>query len=249
MIKITPRINYYNQQNMSNSHKVSPVQYAYSNNSNSPASPIVTKSSATSAPHWIKNGTILKALNHLKNLEFEEEDVRYVESLGAVLPFSKPKEALKFINDTNIRIKFCPLSSPHVHAQYDFDSNVIEINKIYEHTQNPAEILAISEAILHETGHAKDKDGVSSVQEEFDCLAMNALAHRVFSKKFPSVFETTDSLIVQDGACVYSDLFFDRDSGKEGLIKRLQKKYGDLPVGDYSHPPCEIAMQTKNSLI
>lgn len=252
MIKVTPKLAYYNQQNlgmsgMKVSGKFSPAQVSYS-----PvpmglmAAQSQMQSQFLSFPQWVKDPTVLSALGYLNNLQFDENDVKYVQSIGAVLPFVSPKEALKFINDNNIRIKFMPLESSSVHAQYDFDNNFIEINKLYENTQNPAEILAIAEAILHETGHAKDKDSDSSVQEEIDCLAMNVLAHRVFTKKFPNIFSTADSLIVKDGVCVYRDLFFDKDPAKAALVARLREKYGYLPIGDVKHPPGTIATRVKN---
>lgn len=249
MIKITPRINYYNQQNTSkNSPNFLPAQYPYFGKRGASADIMVVQNKPSTTPQEIKNPIILKALNHLNSLRFDEDDVKYVQSMGAVPPFLDPQDALKFIDDNNIKIKFCALASSNIHAQYDFDTNSIEINKIYEHAKNPAEILAIAEAILHEAGHAKDHDGDSSIQEEFDCLAMNALSHRVFSKKFPNIFSTTKSLIVKDGVCVYADLFFDSNPDKTGLVRRLYDKYGSLPLGDSSHPAGEIAFRVKNEL-
>lgn len=259
MIKVTPklssRLSYYNQQNagMAGSNNSTQALYAQVSGTSSSqvplslsAMPSQMQSQFVFFPQWVKDTTVLSALGYLNNLHFEESDVKYVQSIGAVLPFSSPQEALKFISDNNIRIKFMPLDSPTIHAQYDFDSNFIEINKLYENTKNPAEILAIAEAILHEAGHAKDKDSDSSVQEEIDCLAMNVVSHRVFSKKFPNIFSTADSPIVKDGVCLYVDLFFDKDPAKAALIARLRQKYGYLPVGDLRHPPSNLAMQVKN---
>lgn len=194
---------------------------------------------------WIKDPTIFQAINYLKDVEFDSNDVKYLHSLGVILPFSNGKEAVDFIYKSNTRIKFAPLSSPHIHAQYDFDNNFIKINEIYKNTQNPAEILAITGAILHEAGHAKDKDGASSVQEEINCLALNALTHRAFSRKYPNIFSKADALIIKDGTSLYSDLFFDSDTAKDRLIKRLKDKYGFLPGGDLNHPPSSLAIKVK----
>lgn len=194
---------------------------------------------------WIKDDNLLKSINNLEHIKFEKNDVKYIQSLGIVLPFKSGEEAVAFIEKSHIGVKFEDLHSVNTHAQYDFEDNCIKINKIYKNTQNPAEILAISEAILHESGHAKDLDSESSLQEEIDCLAMNALSHRVFIKKSPKIFDNDNSLIVKDGVCIYSELFFDDNPLKLGLVERLREKYGDLPAGDLEHPPSAIAMRVK----
>lgn len=195
----------------------------------------------------LKDPTILKAMDELKTLTFDEKDIAHVQRLGAVLPFKSGSETLEFINNSNVRIKFATLSSPKVHAQYDFETNFIKINDIYKNTQNPAEILAITEAILHESGHAKDKNGSCSIQEEIDCLALNAISHRALVKKHPDAFKNNDSLIVKDGVCIYADLFFDKDPTK--LMARIGQKYGFLPAGDFTHPPSNLALKIKESQI
>lgn len=194
---------------------------------------------------WTHELPILKAINELKNLEFNSNDIQYVKSMGVVLPFKNGKEAADFINEANVRVKFETLASPHVHAQYDYETNFVKINEIYRNTQNPAEILAISEAILHEVGHAFDKDRGNSVQEEINCLALNAVSHRAFNEKYPGVFTNADALIIKDGVCVYADLFFDNDPQKTRLLNRLRQKYGFLPAGDFTHPPSLFAMKVK----
>lgn len=206
---------------------------------------VVRLHQAQSLPNWIKDPILVKAINHLENLKFDNDDVKHVQSLGVILPFLSGKDAVEFINKSNTRIKFATLSSPSIHAQYDFESNFININDMYKNTQNPAEILAIASAILHETGHGKDKDAESSLQEELNCLAMNVLAHRAFSKKYPNIFANSDALIIKDGTSLYSDLFFDNDSNHTNLIKRLNLKYGFLPAGDFNHPPSDIAIRSK----
>jgi len=196
---------------------------------------------------WVKDANLLSSLDSLAHLNFDEKDVKYVQSMGVVLPFLSGQEAVKFIKDSNIRVKFATLPTVNTHAQYDFENNDILINDLYKDTNNPAEILAISEAILHEAGHAKDKDGASTVQEEIECLSLNALSHRALSKKHPNIFENQNSLIIKDGVCVYADLFFDEDPSKVRLVKRLQQKYGQLPAGDFKHPPTGLAYRVKNS--
>lgn len=199
-----------------------------------------------SVPEWIKDETIFKAVNELKDLEFSSADIAYVQSLGALPPFKSGKDAVDFINNSNTRIKFEALPSPNVHAQYDYENNFIKINEIYKNTQNPAEILAISEAILHEAGHSYDHDEDNSVQEEINCLSLNAISHRAFSKKYPNIFSSSDALIIKDGVCVYGDLFFDSDPEKKRLEARLHNKYSFLPAGDFVHPPSALAIKVKN---
>ena len=195
---------------------------------------------------WVKDEKLLSAIHRLNHVKFDSKDVKYIQSMGIVLPFQSGEEAVSFIKNSNIGVKFAKLSSVNTHARYDFEDNCIEINEIYKDTKNPAEMLAISEAILHEAGHAKDKDNSSSLQEEIECLSLNALSHRVFCKSFSNVFSYENSLIVKDGVCVYADLFFDKDSSKGALINRLRQKYGDLPAGDFRHSPSDLALRVKS---
>lgn len=239
---------YYNNQKQkcNSSASFTSNNNVFSSDSFLPAYSYITKFVPLSLP-WVKDENLLTSVNYLNNLQFEQNDIERVQALGVVLPFLSGKDAVKFIKDSNIKIKFDQLSSPNIHAQYDFDDNCIKINQMYRNTKNTAEILAISEAILHEAGHAKDKDGESSLQEEIDCLAMNALAHRAFTKKFPTVFADSNSLIVKDGVCVYADMFFDDDATKTRLIQRLKQKYGKLPAGDFNHSPSLLALQAKGN--
>ena len=212
-----------------------------------PSSAPSNKNSIEKSFPWLKDSIILQSINYLKDLEFDKGDIRYVQSLGAVLQFYSGKEAFDFINKSNVRIKFETLSSPSIHAQYDYEDNFIKINDLYKNTQNPAEVLAIAEAILHEVGHAKDKDGHSSIQEEINCLALNSVAHKALVKKYPTAFLNADSAIVKDGVCVYADLFFDDDRLKAKLVERIRQKYGFLPVGDFNHPPSALAYEVKKT--
>lgn len=196
---------------------------------------------------WVKDTVINKSFDELESLKFSDNDIKYIQAMGIILPFKSGHDVLNFIKTSNTRIKFDTLSSPHIHAQYDYETNFIKINEIYKNTQNPAEILAIASAIIHEAGHAKDKDGDSSIQEELDCLALNAISHRAFVRKYPNVFQSSDALIIKDGTSLYAELFFDKDSSKNALIKRVKQKYGFLPVGSFTHPPSTLAFKIKNA--
>lgn len=195
---------------------------------------------------WVKDKSIANALTELKKLKFAPEDIMYLKSFGVNIPFKSGAEAVDFIEKQNIRIIFEPTSENGVHAQYDFYKNLIVINKNYKDSDDFALTLAISEAILHETGHAKDKDGYSSIQEELNFLGMNAIAHRAYMKKYGNLFTDSNAPIINDGVSVYAKLFFDPDPEKKALIKRIAEKYGDLPSGDSKHPPGIISRNIKN---
>lgn len=190
---------------------------------------------------WVRDNVLTTALSEINELTFAPEDIRYMEAIGIHLPFKSGKECVEFIEKENIRLYFAKPFERGVHAQYSFDRNAIMINKKYQNTKDFAIMLAIGEAILHEAGHAKDKDGQSSVQEELNFLGMNAVAHRAFIKKYGKVFSNSTAPIVADGVSIYEKLFFDPDPDKKRLIARMKEKYGDLPSGDRLHPPGKIA--------
>lgn len=190
---------------------------------------------------WVRGSVLTTALAEINELTFAPEDIRYMENMGIRLPFKSGRECVEFIEKENIRIYFAKPFERGVHAQYSFDKNAIMINRRYKDTKDFAVMLAIGEAILHEAGHAKDKDGRSSVQEELNFLGMNAVAHRAFIKKYGKVFSNSAAPIVEDGVSIYAKLFFDPDPEKKKLIARMKEKYGDLPSGDRLHPPGEIA--------
>ena len=194
---------------------------------------------------WIKEKSIYMALNELKSLEFNPKDISYLKNMGVNLPFKSGKEAVDYIAKQNIRILYEPTSESGVHAQYDFYKNLIIINQKYKNTDDFPVILAIAEAILHETGHAKDNDAYSSIQEELDFLGMNAIAHRAFLKKYGDLFSDAKEPIIKDGVRLYAKLFFDPDPNKMALVNRISEKYGDLPSGDNVHPPGELARKIK----
>ena len=196
---------------------------------------------------WINDKAIATALTELKQLDFAPEDLRYLKSMGVEIPFNSGKEAVDFIEKENIRILFDKPAEQGVHAQYDFYKNIITINNAYKNTDDFAVMLAIGEAVLHEAGHAKDKDGYSSIQEELSFLGMNAVAHRAFLKKYGDIFSDSSAPIIQDGVSLYAKLFFDPDPEKKALIQRIRDKYGDLPTGDRLHPPGIIARNAKKN--
>lgn len=193
-----------------------------------------------------KESDILKtALNELKNIEFSSDDKKYIHKLGSRPPYSNGKEAYDFIKNNSINVKFAKLPSNDIHAQWDVDTKSIKINEIYKNTKNKAVILAITEAIFHEAGHAKDLDGDSSIQEELNCLALNAMAHRALEKKYPNIYTTGDENIVKKGVVLYADIYFDPNPSR--LIKKIQKSYSHLSAGDVFHPANNLALNIKYS--
>lgn len=198
---------------------------------------------------WLKDRTIAAALSELENINFDEKDLAYLKDMGVKPPYKSGADAVNYIKNSNTRIAFSQMSSKHIHAQYDYEKNMIYINDLYKDSQDFPVILAIGEAILHEAGHAKDNDGDSSIQEELDFLGMNAVAHRAFLKKYGDIFNESDELIVKDGVNVYSELFFDPDPDKQKLLERMKTKYGYLPAGDEIHSASKLAKKIKKSTI
>ena len=198
---------------------------------------------------WVVNPIIISALDELRKVKFNPEDVRHIENMGLEIPFKSGEDAVNFIKQSNLRIDFMDTGADGIHAQYDFRENKIMLNKKYRNTSDTADVLALAEAILHESGHAKDNDSGSSIQEELNNLGMGALAHRFFEKKYPSVFGHANTLIVNDGVNVYARIFFDNDPCKKALKERVQQKYGLLPAGDNLHKASALAFEIKNGNI
>lgn len=196
---------------------------------------------------WLTDKAIQTALSELRSLTFSPDDLRYLQSMGVETPFKSGKECVDFIEKENIRILFDKPAQNDVHAQYEFLKNTVTINDRYKGTTDFAIMLAIAEAILHEAGHAKDKDSDSSIQEELNFLGMNAVAHRAFIKKYGDIFSDTKEPIVNDGVSLYAKLFFEPDPYKRNLVNRIKEKYGDLPAGDRLHPPGKIARAAKSA--
>ncbi len=186
--------------------------------------------------------SLVLALKHLQGLTFEKADVEKVKRFGVELAFNSGREALDFAKENQIPIIFDKIP-PEIHAQWQNTRRTIVINDKYKSTKDPAEILAISSAILHELSHAKDNDGISSIQEELDCLAMNALAFTAFQRKTPELFTGVSSPIIDDGVAIYSKLFMGND--ENALKTRVRLKYGDLNIESPNHVAKAFAKDIK----
>lgn len=194
----------------------------------------------------VKDKVILASLVELSNVKFYYDDVNYLNSLGAKLSFSSGHDVVDFLSEKKVNIKFDKTSVKGVFAQYNYIENAIIVNDDYKNTKNKADILAISEAILHEAGHAKDNDYNNSVQEEINNLALNVLAHKYYSNTYPDIFDSSESSIVKDGVNAYASLFYDKDPEKKALIERLKQKYGYLPSYDVLHPVSALAQKVNS---
>lgn len=198
--------------------------YVYPQINTTPQAPILT------------GNTLNDAMNELQNIVFYPQDIKYMQSLGVNVRFNNGKEIAEFIKNNKIKVEFDKMDCEGAHAQWDKENNRITINEKYRNTKNPLEIVAISEAICHEGGHAKDADDISSIKEEFDCLALNTLANRYHRLAYPELFkQNSDAAILKDGVNLYTELFFDDDSIKERLANRVIEKYGDLPLESPNH--------------
>ncbi len=195
---------------------------------------------------YVKNPDVLDAaLNALQEINFEKTDVQKVKKYGVKLIFKNGEEALKYLRENNIEVVFDKVDKDDIHAQWVNSQNKIVINEKYRNTRSMDEIYAISAALFHEISHAKDKDSLSSIQEEIDCLGMNALAFNVFLKKYPKIFNENSSPILKDGVELYTKLFLGDD--KQALKKRIKLKYGDLNLESPNHKASKFAKEIINS--
>ncbi|OGI22718.1 MAG: hypothetical protein A2287_02845 [Candidatus Melainabacteria bacterium RIFOXYA12_FULL_32_12] len=198
---------------------------------------------------WITDPAIKESINKLREVRYLPGDVEHMKKLGVNILYNSGEEAMQTILKRGLRIEFGPVSSPKAHAQLNNDNNMVIINEKYRGTKDPAVILAISEAIFHELGHAKDNDGLSSIQEEINCLALNTLANRYHQYVYPQIFSSTNNAdILNNGVSLYTRLFFDPDPKKEALANRIAEKYGDLPLESPNHSvplAAQVSQKTK----
>ncbi len=192
------------------------------------------------------NDVIQQAMTELSKIEFENNDRIYIKSMGATLPFNNGKEACDYINKNGIKIEYAKLTPDDVHACWVHHDKTIYLNEKYKKQTSFADTLAISEAILHETGHAKDNDNDNSLQEEFNCLALNVLAHKFHKKTYKDVFKGQDSFLYTEGVGLYEKLFFEFDPQKTKLKKRIKEKYGFLKTGSIKHPESDFVKKIKS---
>lgn len=162
----------------------------------------------------------------------------YVRSMGIDVIFPNGGAALDTIMQKNIRVIFDDMGDTTAHAEWRADQNTMVINQKYRGDASPTMLYAISEALFHESGHAAcDGDGYSSIQEETNCLFLNAWANYGHQQESPAYAQTThQSELLSNGVALYTKLFFqDPDPEKKALVRRIALKYGMLPVVSPGH--------------
>lgn len=195
----------------------------------------------------LQRDTITHAIDELSKVQFSPNDILYMKNLGVNLPFKSGQEAVNYLNSKNITISYAEFSNPEVHACLDTTQKVpvALINSNYKDMAAFSDILAISEALIHELGHAKDEDSENSIQEELDCLALNVLAHEYHKKTHPDVFKDKNEPLFSEGVSLYPKLFFDFDPNKNALKKRVAEKYGFLNDSSKNHEAGHLAKEIK----
>ena len=184
----------------------------------------------------VKDPVILEALNKLREVRYLPGDAEYIRNMGLKTIYNNGQEAINMLISKNLKVEFGQVSDPAIHAQWINSENKVIINEKYKDTKDPAVIMAISEAIFHELGHAKDGDELSSIQEELECLALNTLAYRYHRAYYPDAFKSAANAdIINNGVSLYEKLFFDPDIEKKGLVNRVIDKYGSLPLESPNH--------------
>ena len=195
-----------------------------------------------------QEGIINHALKELESAEYDKTDILYMKSMGINPPFQSGKEAVEYLKNKNIPIKYGKFSDSKVHACLAKDETgerTVMINAKYKDSKSMPEILATAEPIVHEAGHAKEEDTTTSIQRELDNLSLNVLTHRSFEKQYPKVFEGCNSFFFKEGVSLYPKLFFEYGIDKTGLKERVADKYGHMQAGDYKHPASKLANEIK----
>lgn len=196
----------------------------------------------------VQEGILKSAIDELEKVEYDKNDIAYMKSMGINPPFESGHEAVKFLKDKKIPVQYGKFSDKKVHAclaKGDDGNEVVLINERYKNSTSRAEVLATSEAINHEIGHAKDGDRKNSIQEELDNLSLNVLVHRAYEKKYKGIFDDSDTFFFREGVKLYPKLFYAYGADKTDLKNRVADKYGHLPAGDEKHPASKIANEIK----
>ncbi len=195
-----------------------------------------------------QEGIIQEALNELESVEYNKNDISYMQALGINPPFQSGLEAVECLKKQDIPIQYGKFSDKNVHAclgKGEGGKTTVLINARYKNSTSKPEILATAEAIVHEAGHAKDNDTQNSIQEELENLSLNVLTHRAFENKYKGVFDGCDSFFFKEGVSLYPKLFFEYGMDKTGLKERVADKYGHMQAGDKKHPASKLAQDIK----
>lgn len=195
---------------------------------------------------------IILALQALKDIQPLPGLDAYARSMGIDVIFKNGQEALDLIQRKGITVAFGDMGDTTAHAQWLSDQNLIMINQKYRGNTASAMVYALSEAIFHEAGHAaRSGDNQSSIQEETNCLFLNAWANAFHQSLDPDYANTTQkSELLSNGVALYNTLFFkDPDPTKAALVRRIALKYGVLPLSSPDHPAQQpVANPVPNNL-
>jgi len=206
--------------------------------------PVSAVSASSPAFQQLQDQAIInQALDLMGDIQFLPQDVATIQDMGIKPLFRNGKEALDLIRQRGIKVGFGNMGNSSAHAQWVNDANFIMINQRYRNNPSPAIVSAISEALLHEAAHAKDapdleEGATSSIVEETDCLALNAMAHHFHEMSNPELARNAPaSPLLANGVNLYSDFFFkDPDPNRPALVNRIVEKYGSLPAASPIHP-------------
>ncbi|MCA9840721.1 MAG: hypothetical protein KC475_01275 [Cyanobacteria bacterium HKST-UBA03] len=195
---------------------------------------------------------LIESLYILSKTENLPRDEAYLRSLGVNIMFHNGRQAIDVLRKRGVSIIFSDMGDSTAHAEWVSDMNLIKINQRYKDDRSLPTLYALSEAIFHEAGHAAHRgDARSSIQEDVDCLALNAMAYRAHVAQTPAYpyFRPKGRLkpLFDNGVARYAQLFFNwdpynpptyqgSDPTLENLVHRIADKYGDLPPENPDHP-------------
>lgn len=184
------------------------------------------------------NSEIGQALKILAITRNRPEDERGLQNMGVNIIFHNGAEALDLIRRRHSQVIFGDMGDSKAHAQFISPENTLMVNQRYRGNFSKPALYAIAAAIYHEAGHlAGLGDDKTSLQEETDCLALNTMAYRAHVALDPSYGQSiSTSPLLADGVALYPKLFFDADPKKSALVRRINEKYGDLPLSTPDHP-------------
>lgn len=188
----------------------------------------------------VRDPEIAAALYVLEQTVNLPRDEALLKAQGVNILFRNGREALERMRQLGVRVEFGDTGDPKAHAVWIQPENRIVINHQYRGTMSLPVHYAIAAAIYHEAGHITgNADDESSIQEEIDCLALNAMAYRAHVVRNPeyakAVTRAPYRRLFDDGVALYARLFFDADPLKRTLVNRIIEKYGMLAPESPGH--------------
>lgn len=200
----------------------------------------------------VSDPALIGALKLLAKTHNLPKDEKFLQAHGVSVLFHHGKDAVDVLKRKKVSVVFDEMSDAGAHAEWISSQNRVALNKKYKGDTSLAVMLALSEAIYHEAGHAvKDGDSNSSIQEDLNCLALNAMAYRTHTMQYPwyPYFKAQGPVkpLFDNGVARYAQLFFNwdphnpptyqgPDPNLKRLVKRIADKYGDLQPSSVDHP-------------